>query len=379
MSERVSQSASTTDNVPEMVPSDDAYCSEADYKLKMYYEWLNECHQAELEVRAGYAKNPGYPAAKKAPWEVDGLTDEQRQQEQTRIPLEKFFADGKEFSPAAHMLVTSHESAQFFDDIKCAYLGDSQHLGWFREISPAHNDTGFAVDFKYDVGVLNAYTDSGTIIHIRETLDSRATTREQKLFIVAMNLLTREVKRLYADDSTHATPLKAASVERQPANEVATDSDEAATADVVYLTPADSDEAPLLDEKSAVILPPLNLAPYQRRPLALSGADEIINLKPHKFSSYNGQANHDDTNPFSGVFQRLSDANADALQPKLKKAAAGYWAYKEEGRTEYGALHTIKDLDMQRQLLGQVALAEGIALDERGVVIIDTLPQFRTA
>lgn len=364
-----------------------------EYEEKLYFEWLEKerkdaqekvqrCREAELVVRQYYEKNPGHEKVDPQPWEVDGLTEPQRQQERTRVALEKFYADGNVFSPAAHLLVTSHDAARFFDDGKCGFLGDSDHLGWFREISPSHNDTGFTIDHNYSEGRLNAWTESGIIVHTRETLDPRATTREQKMFIVVMNLMTRQVTRLYADDIENIDRSEYADVvSLLPAIEshLLTDDDtvsageEAALATVTQLKPITaeiSEEAG--DEEPQIILPTPNLTPVALPKLSVSGVDEVISLKPHKFTSYNGQPDVDDTKPFAGLSQKLADDNAKALLPKLKKAAQGHWAYKDDGRTEYETLHSIKELDMQRRLLGQIAIAEGLTLDDRGVIIRQT-------
>lgn len=281
------------------------------YQEEQYFAWLNRCRDTEAASQAKWEKNPGIydpQLLRNTPsWDTPSLSDDERQQRYLVHDLEKFKAMHGDFSTAGHLVTTSHDRAAFFDDIKCRYLGDSERLGRFREVSPAFNDSGFDVQFDYNVGVLNSYTDTGTIIHMRETQDPEAKTREQKLFILAINLASQEVTRLYADNNSVIVPQNA-------------------------------------------------------------GFDEVIPLKHRPLSARSGQAGIDADNPFAVYYQHLQDKHVQQQQPKLVKSARGFWAYQAEQQPEFSTLHEIRTLDLERQLLGRVAVAAEYAVDERGAI-----------
>lgn len=286
------------------------YLTPEQYRDKLYFEWENGVKAAEEVSRDHYRQHPGHPGSPKPLWERDGLSDMQRQQAWTSEHYQQFKREGREFSAVAREVVHSYEAAEFLDDIKCDYLGASDHFG-FREISPSHNHSPFDVRFDYNVGVLNAYTESGTIIHIRETLDPEAVTREQKMFILVVNVMTRDIHRVYAED--------------------------------VAYTNASSDVA--------------------------HHYDETIYLKPRLLSGIDGQAKLDKNNVFAPIYQAEMAAIDKRTQATLTKSARGLWQYVPEGFAA-GAeqLRAIQQLDTERRLLGMLALNAGYELGERGVV-----------
>lgn len=284
--------------------------------LAAYYDWQHRNRAAELAVREKWAKNPGYNKLLQVPsfqpWEAPGLKDEERQEIYAEIKLNKFYELNDGFSPAAHAVVHSADSAKFFDDVKCDYLGDSAHLGWFKDISPSSNGTPFDVQFDYDVGKINHYTENGMIVHVRETSDPAAKTREQKLFIVLANLMTGELNRVYAHDHD--------------------------------------------DEKG-------HLAPGFEHSL-----DETIHLKSRHLSSVNGQKDIVTQNAFAPKYQDEIDHLVKQRQPKIQFERTGAWSFKPEGYVGYETLRPIGRLDAERHLLGLLALQAGQQLNDRGAI-----------
>jgi hypothetical protein len=285
-------------------------------RRKWYFEWRARVEAAELAQREKWAKNTGYNKSLHVPsyhpWDAPELSDEDRQRMYAESKLNKFYEQNEGFSPAAHMVVHSFDSAKFFDDVKCDYLGHSQHLGWFKKISPTSNDTPFDVQFDYDKGRVNHYTENGMVIHIRETSDPAATTREQKLFIVLANLMTRELHRVYAHDHDE---------ERQ------------------------------------------HLSPGLEHTL-----EEIIDLKPRHLMSVTGQSDADPDNIFVSMYHGEIDSLLKQRQPKIQFKKTGEITFKPEGYVGYEKLRPIAQLDYERHLLGKLALQSGRILNDRGAV-----------
>ncbi|MDB5187458.1 MAG: hypothetical protein JWM07_930 [Candidatus Saccharibacteria bacterium] len=285
-------------------------------KLAAYYAWQNRNRAAELAEREKWVKNPGYNKSLQVPsyqpWEAPGLEGEERKKIYAEIKLNEFYELNDGFSPAAHAVVHSADSAKFFDDVKCDYLGDSDHLGWFKEISPSLNDTPFDVQFDYDVGKINHYTENGMIVHVRETSDPAAKTREQKLFIVLANLMTGELNRVFAHDHD--------------------------------------------DEKG-------HLAPGFEHSL-----DETIHLKSRHLSSVNGLKDIAAKNSFAPKYHDEIDHLLKQRQPKIQFHRTGARSFKPEGYVGYEVLRPIARLDVERHLLGVLALQAGQQLNDRGAI-----------
>jgi hypothetical protein len=287
---------------------EEAQQHEEQYKLERYLEWEQACRDAEARVRQRYAENPGHKLVVQ-PWEVSQLSDEARQKIKTAHQYQEFVKQGRPFSSAAHHLVTSHEIATYYDDTKCELLGDSDHLGWFREINPNHNTSGFDVQFDYNVGKLNAVDESGEhLIHIRETEDPAAQSLQQKLFIVSINLITQQRQRLYADTMTTSK-------------------------------------------------------------LNDSGFEMITHYSSYPFSVHNGLADIDADDPYARIFRREVEAHSQSQTAQLKESTLGFTAFKPEGHTAFNRLRPVRRLDDERQLLGQLAIAAGYHLNERGVIV----------
>lgn len=291
------------------------------YELDEYYKFVDRCRGAEQAVRDRYAKNPGHTKRELPVWDRDDVDEDERFRARLGHDLEKFKQEGNEFSPAALAVVASLESATFFDNVKCDYLGHSDHLGWFKEMSPDHNHSPFDLQFEYDVGVLNAYTASGNILHIRETRDPEAKTREQRQLVLGMNVLTREIKRYYAEDETVVTP-------------------SATTA---------------------------------------HGFDEMVTLQPRKLSVRSGGLDLDPKNLFAPLYQQVIDDASRQGLAKILYSSRGALHFKPEGvTTTFETLRPIAELDRERSLLSGLARATGMRLGERGV-ILDSHLQSRIA
>jgi hypothetical protein len=301
-------------NIPEEQP-DEPQMSEDEFKLHSWLEWRARCDAKRLQVQEGYGSCVTDAGARYKPtrpaWEDTTLDESQRREAWVSKKVQDMNAQELTFSPAAMTIVSSHEHAQFYDDAKCDYLGDSEKLGQFREISPRHNQSPFDVQFDYSKGVLNAYTESGIIVHVRETLDPNAQSRSQKLFIVAINLMTRDIQRLYADDKPKIESLS------YPAGHF----------------------------------------------------NEITILTPQTLSGVESDLLVSDENPLKLSLHELFANHSTRLQPKLKKSAAGSWEYKVEGHGEFSRLHPIVKLDQERHMLGQIALATDRHLTDRGTIL----------
>lgn len=303
------------------------YASEAEkrareaHELSEYYKFIDSCREQAQVVRDYYTENPGHPKNEVPVWERGDVSEDDKFQARLKYDLEKFTQEGKEFSPAALAVTSSFEAAEFFDRVKCEYLGHSDNLGWFKEMSPDHNESPFDIQFEYDVGILNAYTASGNILHIRETRDPEARTREQRQLVLGMNILTREITRYYAEDY------------------------------------------------STII--PANTGPYR--------FDEMITLQPRKLSSLSGGLELDPKNTFAPLYQKaMEDASRQNLA-KILYSDKGTRHFKAEGMTTtFETLHSIGDLDKERALLSGLARAAGMRIGERGV-ILDSHLQSRIA
>lgn len=283
-------------------------------ELHDFYAWEGRVTDAVANERQKWAKKPGFNVSLRVPsyqpWEAPDLSDEERQRIYAEIKLNKFYETYEGFSPAAHMAVHSPDAAQYLDDVKCDYLGCSQNLGGFKEISPESNHTPFDIQFKYDVGVINHYTESGTIVHVRETNDPTVKTREQKLFIMVANLMTGEVpKRLYADNQS-------------------------------------------VEGGSHGLAGSLN---------------EIISLKTRHLSGLRGHQDIDSDNDFTVKYESEKEYILAQYQPKLRFQGTSL-AFKPEGYGGYEVLHPIGRLDWERHLLGRLALQSGQYLNDRGAV-----------
>lgn len=287
------------------------YASKA-HELSEYYKFIDSCREQAQVVRGYYTENPGHPKNEVPVWERGDVSEDDKFQARLKYDLEKFTQEGKEFSPAALAVTSSFEAAEFFDRVKCEYLGHSDNLGWFKEMSPDHNESPFDIQFEYDVGILNAYTASGNILHIRETRDPEARTREQRQLVLGMNILTREITRYYAEDY------------------------------------------------STII--PANTGPYR--------FDEMITLQPRKLSALSGGLELDPKNTFAPLYQKaMEDASRQNLA-KILYSDKGTRHFKAEGMTTtFETLHSIGDLDKERSLLSGLARAAGMRIGERGVIL----------
>ncbi|MET0979740.1 MAG: hypothetical protein ABWX90_00595 [Candidatus Saccharimonadales bacterium] len=289
--------------------------SEEEFKLHKWLEWKARCDANRIKVQNSYGSCVTEAGARYKPsrpiWEDVTLDESQRREAWVGEEIQAMNAKEMTFSPAAMTIVSSHEHAQFYDDVKWDYLGDSDKLGQFREISPRHNQSPFDVQFDYSKGVLNAYTEAGTVVHVRETLDPAAQTRSQKLFIVAINLMTKEIQRLYADDKPKIESLS------HPVGHFN---------EIMILTP---------------------------RTLLDAGSDLLVN----------------DDNSLKLPLVQLFANHTTRLQPKLKKSAAGSWDFQVAGHGEFSRLHPIAKLDKERHLLGQIALATDRQLTDRGTIL----------
>jgi hypothetical protein len=129
--------------------------------------------------------------------------------------------------------------------------------------------------------------------------------------VLGMNVLTREVKRYYAEDDTVITP--------------------SATRD--------------------------------------HGFDEMITLQPRKLSALSGGLGHDPENVFAPFYQAaIDDASRQSLA-KILYSGRGALHFKPEGlTTTFETLRPIGQLDRERSLFSGLARAAGIAVGERGVI-----------
>ena len=285
-------------------------------ELGDYYAWLNRGRDRAAQISQAHLKgiHPSLRTVQVAPWENPHFTDEERLQVLTGARVIDMNKQKRLLSTAAFALAASTERSTFFDDIKCDYLGDSHRLGQFREISPAHNLTPFGdIEFDYNQGRLNAFTEAGTVIHVRETLDPAAQTLQKRFFILAIDLMQQDVRRLYADNQTKATP--------------------------------DYDNPHRFTEDIYLRADPNSVATAQ-------------------FQSYPPSENH----ILKPYIQQLLDNHSQQRQPQLRKSAKGSWKYKPEGFGEFSRLHPIARLDEERELLGMIARSTGYQIDERGAL-----------
>lgn len=314
-----------SETIPQAVESDEITINETGYvdheeiqRRQWYFAWQDRAKAAEQSQRDKWAKSPGYNKSLQVPsylpWEAPGLEDEERQRIYAEIKLNKFYERNEGFSPAAHAVVHSADSAKFFDNVKCGYLGHSEHLSteqrrWFKEISPSSNDTHFDVQFDYDIGRINRYTENGMIVHVRETSDPAAVTREQKLFIVLANLMTGELNQFYGNSHDHA-----------------------------------------------------------HRTQGLAGSlNETISLKPRRLSAVVGQQDIDPKKPFAANYRDEVERRHAQRQPKIR-FQQNELSFKPEGYVGFERLRPIAQLDEERHLLGLLALQGGQYLNERGAV-----------
>lgn len=283
-------------------------------ELQDYYVWKNRCDDVRRRVQDHYGScGPEKKYTPERPiWENEKLTDTERQQVWVGSQIIEMNKKKQIFSQAAALIATSHERAQFYDDIMCDYIGDPKHLGQFREISPKNNHTPFAdVEYSYNKGILNAFA-GDRIIHVRETLDPNATTRSQKLFIVVANLMTMDIQRLYADDKPHIESL--------------------GNPDLRY-----NEVIPLTSR-------------------TLEG------MEMHFRSDNDG----DILQPYLDEFMKNQ---ATAMQPHLMMSSADGWKYKQEGYAEYSRLRPIEHLAQERGVLWALAQARGLPVSDRGALI----------
>jgi hypothetical protein len=287
--------------------------TEQQYKEAKYFEWLDGCEVARLNIQNTYGScglekhyTPELPA-----WENPKLSDADRQKVWAGAQVIDMNKKRQTFSRAAILLASSHDHARFFDDVKCDYLGDSKKLGKFREISSHHNHTPFSdIDFNYDQGVLNAFT-GNTIIHVRETLDPEAKTQSQKLFIIAINLMAMEVQRLYADDKPRIESLGS---------------------------------------------PDLSF-------------NEIIPLTTKSLQGMEAYLQVDDKNELKPYVLELFQNQAARLQPQLMKSAQQGWTYKAASDEEFSKLRPIEQLDKERGVLWALGPSLGYGVTDRGAII----------
>lgn len=303
----------TISHATESTVSEPSHLSQEELEIKWYFEWRARVDAAVQRQREESATknyvNPSLYIPSYKPWEAPGLSDEERQRIYTKVQLNAFDKEQEGFSPAAYAVVHSTEAAVTLDDFKCEYMGDSNHSEWFREISPTSNHTPFDVQFDYDIGRLKHYTESGMLVHVRETSDTAATTREQKLFIVVANLLTGEKRQYFAD--SHAD--------------------------------------------------------LQRSQGLAGSLNEVLTLKPRRLSGISGQQDIDTKNEFAVKYHNGIQDMLKHRQPKIQIESAGY-AFKPEGFVGFEKLRPIAQLDRERHLLGQLALQGGQQLNERGAV-----------
>ncbi|MNH50563.1 hypothetical protein D3C85_823110 [compost metagenome] len=282
-----------------------------EHELQEYFAFLGRCRAREQAVRDRYAEHPGHTKRELPVWEREGINEDEKFRARLDYDLEEFRREGNEFSPAAHAVTSSLSGAEFFDNVKWDYLGDSSRLGSFKEMSPTHNESPFDLQFDYDVGVLNAYTASGNILHIRETRDPEARTREQRQLVLGMNVMTLEIKRYYAEDESTIIP---------------------GVADAHMF-------------------------------------DEMITLQPRKLSVLSGELELDPKNKFAPLFQKaMDDASRQGLA-KILRSSKGTLHFKPEGvETTFETLRPIARLDHERYLLSSLARAAGALVGERGVI-----------
>jgi hypothetical protein len=280
---------------------------------KLDAEWRDRVKIAEQKQRQKWADSPGLNVSVRPPsyqpWEAPGISDDVRQRIHVEENVNTYYETHDGFSPAAHLAVHSPDAARFLDDIKCDYLGHSGHLGWFKEISPSSNHTPFDVQFNYDVGQINHFTESGMIVHVRETSDPTATTREQKLFVVVANLMTGELKRLYSDNQQ---------------------------------------------------------GEYSSPGLANS-FNETISLKSRHLSSLGGHHDLDREAALAVKYHAQFDYMLSRRQAKIRYDGTKI-SFKPEGYSEFETLRPIARLDEQRYLLGRLAFHAGQILNDRGAV-----------
>ncbi len=299
----------------ELIPQSDASLNATpkEIELQDYYAWKNPLDEARRHVQDNYG--PCGPerlyAPKKPLWENEKLSDTERQQLWVGAQIIEMNKRKQIFSQAAALIATSHERAQFYDEILCDYVGDPKKIGQFREISAQNNHTPFDdVDFNYDKGVLNAFTHD-KIIHVRETRDPAAKSRSQKLFIVVANLVTMDIQRLYADDKPQIESL--------------------GNPDLRF---------------NEII--PLTSRTLQGMEMHFMGDGEDV-LQPY--------------------LQEFSKNQAVAMQPHLMMSATDGWKYKPEGYAEYSKLRPIEHLTEERGVLWALAQARGLPVSDRGALI----------
>jgi hypothetical protein len=284
-------------------------------EVAAYYAYLQRNRDAEAAVRERWVKKPGYSVSRMSPtpqpWEQTGFDDQQRQQVWVGSQIIEMNKKKQIFSQAAALIATSHERAQFYDDVMCDYVGDPERLGQFREISPRNNHTPFTdVDFHYSKGVVNAFA-GDKIIHVRETLDPDARSRSQKLFIVVANLMTMEVQRLYADDKPHIESLGT---------------------------------------------PELHF-------------NEIIPLTSGTLQDMAAHLGVGGSDPLQPYLEEFAKNQQTAMQPHLIKSANDGWLFKPEGYAERSKLLPIKHLAQERGVLWALAQARGLSVSNRGALI----------
>jgi hypothetical protein len=288
--------------------------SEQERNERDYYKWLANCNAKYLEVQNNYGSCVTDAAARYKPqrpaWEDERLDDTARQQVWAGGRIIDMNKKKRIFSQAAILLASSHDHARFFDDIKCDYLGDSKQLGRFKEISPQYNHTPFEVQHNYNQGRLNSFA-GNTIIHVRETLDPAATTRSQRLFIVAIDLIRMDVQRLYADDKPRIESLD---------------------------TP-------------------------ERR------FNEIISLTTQTLKGMEMQLQVSQDNPLRPYVHELFENHTAQMQAQLMKSASNGWQYKPEGYAEYSKLRPIEQLDDERMDLRELGKALGHSVTDRGAIL----------
>jgi hypothetical protein len=287
-----------------------------DYELQEYYKYLDRIRTAEANERQKWASHPEIKdkalLSNAEPWEIPGHNDAQRQQMWTGLQIDQMNKKRQTFSQAAVLLASSHEHATYYDDVKWGLLGDSKRLGQFPEISPSHNDTPFQdVQHNYDQGMLNAFA-GNTIIHMRETSDPTAKTRSQKLFVVAIDLMSMSMQRLYVDDKPQIESLE--------------------NPDMSY--------------------------------------DEVIPLTSRTLQSMENRLRVQDDNPLKPYLHELFENQATELQAQLVKSTDNNgWQYKPEGYAERSKLHPIERLDYERGVLWALGQSLGHVVTSRGAII----------
>lgn len=303
MSERVTEGVTAPDE-PQLMDRDGRQA------------WLERCREAERENQAKWAEQSGVSpslAHPVLPWEDPNVPELERQYFKMMHEHKAFFAQGARFSPAAYAAVHTPEIAHFLDDIQYRLLDDTGHIVSLAERDEAVDDAIFEKQFDYSEGRIHAYTESGTIVHIRETLDQAAKTREQRFFIIVANLMTQDIKRLYADEQVNADPV-----------------------------------------------------------LHTAGSlsfDRTMPLRTHQLSRHAGLGAVDTDNPFASLYQQVHDTYDVDMQPKLRFAARGAVLYKPEGHADFSELHPIERLTCERRLLAQIAFASGRQLEGSSVAM----------